>query len=124
MTRHVLTVDLRDDAEAAAAYKAHHQAVWPEVRASLRRVGIRELEIYLLGTRLVMIVETDGVDVRRAFAEHVASGPRVAEWETLMKALQRPAPAAAPGEWWTPMEPLCRLDLRNAPASASRSGTD
>ena len=106
MIRHVLMVDLKDDPGAIDAYRAHHRRVWPEVVRSLRVVGIREMEIYLLGRRLVMIVETDGRDVRRAFAAHVASSPRVAEWEALMKSLQQPPPDGRPGEWWTEMEPI------------------
>ncbi len=50
----------------------------------------------MLGRRLVMIVETDGRDIRRSFAAHRASHPRVVEWETLMKSLQEPPPGAAP----------------------------
>jgi L-rhamnose mutarotase len=51
----------------------------------------------------------DGLDIRRVFAAHLASSPRVAEWERLMKALQEPSPDAAPGEWWANMEPVFRL---------------
>jgi len=120
MTRHVLTVDLRDDPAALETYKTHHRDVWPEVRASLRRAGIAELDIYLIGRRLVMIVETEDADVRRVFAAHVASSPRVAQWEALMKALQQPAPGAAPGEWWALMEPVFHLDPENARTPAAR----
>jgi L-rhamnose mutarotase len=110
MTRHVLTVDLRDDPAAIESYKAHHRRVWPEVVRSLQRAGIREMEIYLLGRRLVMVVDTDGADVRRCFAAHVSSSPRVAEWEELMRGLQQPPPGGRPGEWWALMEPVFRLE--------------
>jgi L-rhamnose mutarotase len=119
VTRHVLTVDLRDDPAAIEAYKAHHRRVWPEVVRSLRHAGIREMEIYLLGRRLVMIVDTGGKDVRRCFAEHAASSPRVAEWEALMKDLQQPPLGGDPDEWWTLMEPVFRLEPQeDAPAAA------
>ena len=56
-------------------------------------LGIRELDIYLLGRRLVMIVETDGRDVGECFAKHRGSAaPRVIEWEALMKSLQERPP--------------------------------
>ena len=42
---------------AVAAYRQHHQHVWPEVVESLHRAGVERLEIHLLGRRLVMIVE-------------------------------------------------------------------
>jgi L-rhamnose mutarotase len=109
-TRTVLAVDLKADAAAIETYTSHHQRAWPEVLASLRHAGIRNLDIYLLGRRLIMIVETDGQDFRRCFAAHRASHPRVVEWETLMRSLQEPPPGAAPGEWWAPMERVFSLE--------------
>jgi len=119
MTRTVLTVDLRDDPAAIEAYKAHHDRVWPEVVRSLRRAGIREMEICLLGRRLVMVVDTDGRDFRRCFAAHVSSSPRVAEWEALMKSLQQPPPGGQPGEWWALMEPIFKLEAHRDTSAAA-----
>ena len=111
MTRHVLTLDLRDDPATIAAYREHHRRVWPEVIASLRRVGVEQMDIHLLGRRLVMIVEMrDGADYASAFAMHSASNGRVAEWERLMRSLQEPAPDTPPGEWWARMEPVFSLN--------------
>lgn len=110
ITRTVLAVDLKADPAAIESYRQHHRDVWPEVLSSLRRAGIRHMEIYLLAPRLVMILETDGPDFRRCFAAHVASSSRVAEWEALMRSIQVPAPGADPGDWWTPMEPVFSLD--------------
>jgi len=110
MTRHVFLVQLRDDPQAIAAYRAHHRQVWPEVIRSLRDVGVQAMDIHLLGRTAVMIVELeDGVDVQRAFSAHRGSSARVAEWEQLMKSLQQPSPDAAAGEWWAQMEPVFRL---------------
>lgn len=121
MKRHVLTVDLRADPGAIDAYTHYHRQVWPEVIESLRRAGVRQMEIHLLGRRLVMIVEIDdNADLGAAFAAHVASSPRVAEWERLMRSLQEPAPGARGGEWWTVMEPVFRLDDRAV--GAARAG--
>ena len=115
MTRHVFTVDLRDDPAAIAAYREHHEQVWPEVIESLRRAGVDQMDIHLLGRRLVMIVEMrDGADYRRAFAAHEASSPRVAEWERLMRSLQQPAPGAPSGDWWAAMEPVFSLNGNGA----------
>jgi L-rhamnose mutarotase len=108
--RSVLAVDLKDDPAGIATYVEYHQRVFPEVLASLRQAGIRELDIYLLGRRLVMIVETDGSDVGECFARHRGSAaPRVIEWEALMKSLQEPPPGSAPDEWWAEMRPVFRL---------------
>jgi L-rhamnose mutarotase len=111
ITRTVLAVDLKDDAAAIETYKEHHRRVWPEVLASLRRVGVHDMDIYLLGRRLVMVVETEGPDFRRCFAAHRVSHPRVTEWEALMCSLQEPAPGTPPGDWWARMEPIFSLEL-------------
>ncbi|HXT27674.1 MAG TPA: L-rhamnose mutarotase [Vicinamibacterales bacterium] len=112
MTRHVLAVDLKDDPAVVEAYKAHHRRVWPEVLHSLRRVGIADMQIYLLGRRLVMVVDmAPGRDFTRAFAQHVASDPRVGEWEALMKSMQQPAPGSAAGDWWAVMQPVFDLNF-------------
>jgi L-rhamnose mutarotase len=110
MSRYVLTVDLRDDPAAIAAYRDYHRRVWPEVQDSLRRAGVRHMEILIHGRRLVMILElNNGLDVRRVFADHAASHPRVQEWERLMQSLQEPASGAPPDEWWAVMDPLFHL---------------
>ncbi len=106
MTRQVLAVDLKDDA-VVQTYREHHRRVWPEVLESLRASGVIDVQIYLLGRRLVMIADLqDGADLRRAFSTRIASHPRVAEWERLMMSLQQPPPGAREGEWWTAMEPV------------------
>ena len=110
ITRTVLAVDLKADPAVIESYRQHHREVWPEVLASLRRAGILQMDIYLLGRRLVMFLETDGPDFRRCFAAHVASSPRVAEWEALMRSMQAAAPGTVPGDWWTPMEPVFSLN--------------
>jgi L-rhamnose mutarotase len=119
MTRHVLTVDLRDDPAAIARYTAHHREVWPEVISSLRRAGVREMQIYILDRRLVMVIEVDGEDVRAAFAQHMASGPRVTEWETLMRGLIQPPAGAGVGEWWTVMRPIFHLPQEDASSASA-----
>jgi L-rhamnose mutarotase len=125
ITRTVLAVDLNGSASSIEAYKRYHRHIWPEVVASLRRAGIERMDIYLLGRRLVMILETQDPDYRRCFAAHAGSSPRVAEWEALMRTLQAPPPDAPPGEWWTRMEPVFSLehteDASSTPERARRS---
>jgi len=110
MKRYVLTVDLKDDPRLVAEYKAHHRRVWPEVRRSLRRVGVKAMDIYALGRRLTMVMDTtDRFDLRRGFAAHAASDPRCAEWEALMRGYQEPPPGARPGEVWARMDRVFHL---------------
>jgi L-rhamnose mutarotase len=126
MTRYALTVNLKNDSSVVETYRRYHERVWPEVLQSLREAGVERMDIHLLGRQLVMFVElNDGLDWRRAFAAHMASSPRVAEWERLMTSLQEPSPDARPGEWWTVMEPIFHLDDRHPAAAraAERSTT-
>lgn len=111
--RYVLTVNLKDEPGVVDTYCRHHQQVWPEVQASLKRAGVEQMDIYLLGRRLVMVVEMrDGVDYRIAFETHAASTPEVAEWERLMASLQERTAEARAGEWWAVMDPVFHLSQR------------
>ena len=108
--RYCLTLDLKDHPELIREYRRHHQAVWPEVTDSLRKSGILDLELYLLGTRLVMILE---VDERFSFEKKATldrDNPKVQEWEQLMWNFQKPLPTAKPGEKWILMESIYKLE--------------
>jgi L-rhamnose mutarotase len=98
------TLLLQDDPAKIAAYKRHHQTVWPEVLAALRESGVTGMEIYLIGRRMFMCMTTrddyDPAGAARAYLAH----PRVQEWEALMRTLQERAPEARPDEWWAEME--------------------
>jgi L-rhamnose mutarotase len=90
-------------------YRRHHQAVWPEITDSLRQAGILDLELYLLDTRLVMILEADE---RFSFEEKARidrDNPKVQEWEELMWNFQKPLPRAKPGEKWIRMESIYKF---------------
>jgi L-rhamnose mutarotase len=107
--RRCLTLDLKDSPELIEEYKRHHQNVWPEITNSIRDSGIEDMEIYLLGTRLFMIME---VNEHFSFEKkNVAdrSNPKVQEWEALMWKFQQPLPQARPGEKWILMERIFKL---------------
>ena len=57
--RYCLTLDLKDDPKLIAEYKRHHEKIWPEITKSIKDAGIVDLEIYLLGTRMFMLMEVD-----------------------------------------------------------------
>jgi len=54
--RFCLALDLKDDPELIAEYR--QLKVWPEITESLRKSGVRAMEIYLLGTRMFMVMVT------------------------------------------------------------------
>ena len=115
MSRFVFTVNVKAEPGIVETYRDYHRNVWPEVEASLRHAGIEQMDIYLLGRRLVMVVETTaGLDYRAAFERHASSSGRVVEWERLMKSLQERPAEARPGEWWALMEPVFHLNQNMA----------
>ena len=57
--RYCFALDLKDDPQLIAEYKRYHENIWPEITASIKEAGIEDLEIYLLGTRLFMIMEVN-----------------------------------------------------------------
>ena len=109
MPRHCLTLDLKDDAEAIAEYKRYHVKIWPEVRDSLRAAGIMEMEIYLAGTRLFMIMDVNDTFTLAAKAAADAANQKVQEWEAIMSGFQQPLPQSRPGQRWVVMERVFSL---------------
>ena len=77
--------------------------------AAIREVGILEMEIYILGTNLFMIVETPlDFDWDTAMAR-MATLPRQAEWEEYMSVFQQAAPGASSAEKWQLMDRMFYL---------------
>ena len=115
-----LTLCLQDDPEKIAAYRRHHQAVWPEVTARLRECGVQQMQIFLRGRRMFMyLVADDTFDPARDFAR-INEDPTSARWNALMATLQERAPEANAHEWWAPMELV--FDLNWPAVSARASG--
>ena len=99
-----LTLCLQDDPKKIEDYVAYHRAVWPEVLARLRDVGVHEMRIFLRERRMFMYIETDDdFEPRRDFVR-INEDPKSREWNELMATLQERAPEATPDEWWAPME--------------------
>ena len=107
--RYCLTLDLKDDPQLIADYKRHHEKIWPEITQSTRDSGIEDMEIYLLGTRLFMIMEVNDGFSFEAKARADQNNPKVQEWENLMWKFQQPLPQARPGEKWILMERVFKL---------------
>ena len=108
--RYCLTLDLQDDPRLIAEYKRYHERIWPEITASLKQSGIEDAEIYLLGTRLFMILEVNDAFSFEAKDRADQANSKVREWEELMWRFQRALPQSQPGEKWLLMERIFKLD--------------
>lgn len=109
--RYCQTLELKDNPELIREYVKRHSEKhhWPEINEGIRAVGILEMEIYLLGTTLFMIVETPlDFDWNTAF-EKLAEKPRQAEWEKYMSIFQQADPGASSAEKWKLMDRIFHL---------------
>lgn len=104
--RYCQILDLKDNLELIAEYRKRHSKTnhWPEIREGIRQVGILEMEIYITGNRLVMIVETPmDFDWEKAM-QKLATLPRQAEWEEYMSSMQQCNSGDKSSEKWKLME--------------------
>ncbi|WP_116138342.1 L-rhamnose mutarotase [Trinickia diaoshuihuensis] len=108
--RYGLALDLKDDPQLIARYEEFHRDVWPDVIRHIRQHGVTGMEIYRLGTRLFMIMETDDAiyDADR-MAQAALNDPAVQRWETLMWEFQTPTPWTPAGQKWVRMERIFEL---------------
>ena len=109
--RYVQTLDISDDPELIAQYRKWHseEHSWPEICQGIRQVGILEMEIYILGNRLVMIVDAPADFDWQVAMDRLATLPRQAEWEAFVAKFQGCAIDARSDEKWQPMERMFRL---------------
>lgn len=109
--RYCQTLELKDAPDLIQEYVKRHSEEnhWPEIVEGIRSVGILEMEIYLLGTTLFMIVETPlDFDWDLAF-EKLATLPRQSEWEAYMAIFQKADPQASSSEKWKLMDRIFHL---------------
>lgn len=109
--RYVQTLELRDDPEMIKEYLKWHSEEhhWKEIRDGIKEVGILEMEIYILGTKLVMIVDTPEDFNWQEAMDKLATLPRQAEWEAFVSQLQGCKEDARSDEKWNMMERMFYL---------------
>jgi len=110
--RYCKTLLLKNDAQLIEDYKKVHApgAVWPEITSGMREVGIIDMEIYILGTRLFMIMDTvANFDHDKAMTV-LAGKPRQSEWEAYVSRFQQTSAEATADEKWQLMERIFKMD--------------
>ena len=114
LQRRCFALDLKDDAAAIESYKHWHRPGGPpaEVTRSLRDAGIAALEIYLIGNRLFMIMDSDPAAPASGQSTDDSDNPHVRAWEALMAELQQDLPfpkkETSAGKW-QPLEHIYSL---------------
>jgi Uncharacterized conserved protein len=116
------TIELKKDPELISEYIRYHGKVWPEVLKGLNKKGIISDRIFILGTRLFMLIEAeDDFNFQEDIYDH-SKDIKEKEWEKLMQKFQIPVEDAGEGEWWAQMElifdleeQLKNISLKNSP---------
>ncbi len=109
--RYCYACDLKEDSKLIEEYKAYHAEgkAWPEITKSIKDAGIVDMQIYLTGNRMFMIMEVDDTFDPQKKAEMDANNPKVQEWENLMWDYQQELPWAAKGEKWIALDKIFQL---------------
>ena len=105
------TLELRDDPQLIAEYRRRHsqEAIWPEIPAGIREAGILEMEIYILGSQLFMIIETPLDFDWKIAMDKLSNLPRQAEWEKYVSKFQDCPYLSSSAEKWKLMERMFYL---------------
>lgn len=110
--RYCKTLKLEDDPQLIEEYKKVHApgAAWPEITQGMREVGIIDMEIYLLGTQLFMIMDTVPDFDHESVMKELATKPRQSEWEAYVSQFQKTSAEASADEKWQLMERIYKMD--------------
>ena len=108
------TMLLKNDPELIREYKKVHAmgAAWPEITRGAKEVGIIDMEIYITGNRLFMIMDTvPDFDHEKAMSE-LSRLPRQQEWEIFVSRFQNTSPDASSNEKWQLMDRIYEMDQK------------
>jgi L-rhamnose mutarotase len=110
--RYCKTLQLENNAEFIEEYKKLHARgnAWPEITRGMKDVGIIDMEIYLDGTTLFMIMDTEqNFDHDKAMTK-LATLPRQSEWEAAVSIFQKTSVSSSAKEKWKLIERIYKLD--------------
>lgn len=109
--RYCKALKLEDNPELIEEYKRVHRPEegWPEITQGMREVGIMDMEIYIIGTQLFMIMDTLGDFDHDSAMKVLATKPRQAEWEAYVSRFQKTSAEATADEKWQLMERIYKL---------------
>lgn len=109
--RYCQMLEVTDCPELIAKYRECHDRyhAWQEVLDGIRSVGILEMEMYISGNKVFMIVETPLDFEWHEAMTTLATLPRQAEWESFVAVMQGCDPNATSDQKWQLMERMFYL---------------
>lgn len=110
--RYCKTLELKNNRELIEKYKKAHDksAVWPEINQGMRNVGILNMEIYIYGNKLFMIMDTVPDFDHEKDMHNLFLMPRQKEWEAFVSQFQKTTTDASANEKWQLMERIYKLE--------------
>jgi L-rhamnose mutarotase len=112
--RYCKCIELKDDPNLIEEYRRLHAkgAAWPEIADGMKEVGILDMEIYICGTTLFMIMDTTADFNHELAMAKLATLPRQAEWEATVSKYQKTNSEASAGEKWRVLERIYKMDQK------------
>ena len=98
---------LRIKPDAIEGYERDHQAVWPELLAKLKEVGISDYSIFRRGQDLFLVMQVTDFD---AAWDTLATDPVNLRWQKEMAKYFEPVPDLQPGERFAMMKEVFRME--------------
>lgn len=107
-SRFVLTLEIVNDKALAEDYVEVHGLgkAWPEITQNMKTVGIHEMEIYLIGYRAFLIMDTKPDFDWDVDGEKWGTLPREKEWQAYVAKFQKTNPESKAAEKWETMSLL------------------
>jgi|TARA_B100001057_G_scaffold121222_1_gene119957 L-rhamnose mutarotase len=104
--------DLKNESKLINEYKEYHAKgkAWPEITQSIKDSGIEDMEIYLIGNRMFMIIEVNNTFDPIKKYKMDSQNPFVQKWEEMMEKYQQRIAWADSNEKWVPMNRIFKLE--------------
>lgn len=112
--RYCKSIQLKGDPNLIEEYMKLHAmgAAWPEITAGMKEVGILDMEIYICGTRLFMIMDTKADFNHEQAMAKLATLPRQAEWEAIVSKYQQTNSEASAGKKWKLLKRIYKMNQK------------
>ncbi len=106
--KYVLTLEIVNDPALRKEYKRVHAKgmAWPEITRNMKKVGVKDMEIYLDGYKAYLIMDTKkDFDFERD-GEAWSKLPKEAEWQEYVAKFQKVDPESKATEKWQVMQAI------------------
>ena len=109
--RYCKVLKLQDNKELIEKYREIHKPgkVWPEITRGIREVGIIDMEIYIHGNFVFMIMDTVPDFDHEQAMKRLTGLPKQKEWEEHVSRFQQAGSKSATPEKWEVVERIFEL---------------